>query len=101
VKKKPAGTVDAKWTFSRTATNDLPNEPEDYGVAFFTLPFCYRLRFAIIPHPNREPTLSIYEDRWDNESRCWRQAYMPYSVSLSTMERMMELVEEEIANNSP
>ncbi len=86
-----------KWSVSLTSS-DATNEPEDYGTVFFTLPFCFRQRFAIIPLQNREPSITIYADYWDNENRCWVQkGPLAYSVGLPTLRHLMALVEEELA----
>lgn len=77
--------------------NTVPNAPEDYGRVFFTLPFCYRLRFVITPHPNQEATLVVYEDVWSNESRCWKQFSTIFTLLLSSIQQLMKLVEEELA----
>lgn len=95
--KKSDKTIEKKWTMSLTTTNDIPNEPEDYGTVFFNIPFCYRARFAIALHQGREPSITIYDDFWDNNQRRWMQAGKPpTSLGLPTLRNMMELLEEEL-----
>ena len=65
MKKKPdktTGEVEAKWTATITSAPVTPEEPEDHGTVIFDLPFCYRMRFAIMPLQGREPSIGLYED---------------------------------------
>ena len=97
--KKSDKTTEEKWTASLTITNDIPNEPEDYGTVLFNLPFCYRLRFAIVPLQGREPSIGLYEDYWDNNLRCWTQkGRAAFCIGVSTLRYLIELLEEELAN---
>ena len=95
--EKPDKTVKQEWTATLTSSPVTPEEPEDHGRVFFNIPFCARSRFAINAFPEREPTITIYDDIWSNEQRRWIQHCAPNSIALSTLRRLMELVEEELA----
>lgn len=92
-KKPKADDITAKWV-GRFAS--VPAAPEDHGRPYFSLPFVSRARFAINPHHHREPTISLYDDSWDNELRRWIQVRAPFSIGLSTLRNLMALLEEEL-----
>ena len=83
--------IEQKWVVKY---DSIPAEPEDHGKVFFNIPFCQRLRFAVNPIPDREPTITVYTDIWDSQTRRWRQ-HTADAYGLSVLKRLMVLVDEE------
>lgn len=93
MKKSDKYPSDTKWTGRMSSA---PSVPEDHGRPYFTVPFDCRLRFAINGHHYKEPTISFYEDIWDNELRRWRQVRAIHALGLSILRNLMALLEEEL-----
>ncbi len=89
---KKTEPIEMKWEFLRESVSD---KPEDHGRAVVTVPFDYRLRFAVNPQTDREPIITLYIDFWQNEHRNWVQNSAK-SYSLSFLKRLMVLLDEEL-----
>ncbi len=96
--KQSATTTEdnTKWLSKYWEVSKDPNEPEDHGKVFWNIPFCLRMRFAINPLPNREPTITIYEDHWNNKHRRWIQG-SSRTHGLDVLRTLMDSIDEETA----